>query len=217
MTQSSNDLVVVYQSSDIVSASVSVSCLEQAGIPYMTRNRDCENLIGAGTFGTGFNVAAGPFELLVRADRAGEAREALDELLAADAEKLRTRPYEEFREVTTPRQIVNVLVWFMIIAVVTGSLGYIGNIALAAALFLLGMMTLTIGYGYWRRMRTLGYEWAEIGDANWILLRCRGRALRLPPAADVETIPGGTQDSEGVIDFLNALAIYKRRRREESR
>ncbi len=70
------DTVSVFSTGDPVTLMTAKSLLDDAGIPYLTRNEALQNLFGMGQLGTGFNLVAGPMEVLVgaqlrRLERAG--------------------------------------------------------------------------------------------------------------------------------------------------
>lgn len=46
-----------------------------------------------------------------------------------------------------------------------------------------------------------GYEWMTVEGAFWLLVALRGRAVGLPPAADVETIPGIERSIDGLVAY----------------
>jgi hypothetical protein len=64
-------------------------------------------------------------------------------------------------------------------------------------------------------MRALGYDWAEIPDANIILIKCGRSSYSLPCADDLMMIPGSRNNSQGVIEFLSALAKHKAMTRKQ--
>lgn len=72
------------------------------------------------------------------------------------------------------------------------------------------MLLLAIAYSYLLRLRVLGYEWPTLRDANDIFWNCFPYARILPPAADVEMIPGGERSPKHIVQFIKALKEYRR-------
>jgi hypothetical protein len=54
--------------------------LEDAEIPYFEKNEGVQDLFGAGRFGTGFNIPAGPVEIQVPREYEGEAIPLLERI-----------------------------------------------------------------------------------------------------------------------------------------
>ncbi|OPZ06969.1 MAG: hypothetical protein BWZ10_02928 [candidate division BRC1 bacterium ADurb.BinA364] len=66
-----------------------------------------------------------------------------------------------------------------------------------------------LGFRLRRFLLAHGYEWAELADSRR-LARVLGRAAwRLPPASEVETIPGSRPDADYLIEFIRAMAKHK--------
>ena len=82
MTRSreSGEPVTVLETGDPGLLAVAKSLLEGAGIPYFAKGEALQNLFGAGTFGTGFNVVTGPVELQVAESDAAQAHALLIDL-----------------------------------------------------------------------------------------------------------------------------------------
>jgi hypothetical protein len=72
------DMVILRTVSDSAFLLVAKSVLQEAGIPYWTKNEGLQDLIGFGRVGTGFNVMIQPLELLVPREYFEEADRLLD-------------------------------------------------------------------------------------------------------------------------------------------
>jgi len=79
----SGEPVTVLETGDPGLLAVAKSLLEDAGIPYFAKGEAIQNLFGAGTFGTGFNVVTGPVELQVAECDAAQAHALLIDLASS--------------------------------------------------------------------------------------------------------------------------------------
>ena len=70
-------LVTVFAAADAGQVVLAKSMLQAAGIEYVSRNEDVQDVFGWGRFPTGLNIAMGPVELQVREEGADYARELL--------------------------------------------------------------------------------------------------------------------------------------------
>ncbi len=77
------DVETVFATGDPVLLMTAKALLDQAGIPYLSRSEDTQDLFGLGRLGTGFNLVVGPMEIRVGALR---SEEAVELLRAADLE-----------------------------------------------------------------------------------------------------------------------------------
>jgi hypothetical protein len=75
-----NDLVTVFESSDIALLALAKAVLDQAGIRYIVQGEGLQDLFGMGRIGTGFNLITGPPRIRVTADNVERARHILAEL-----------------------------------------------------------------------------------------------------------------------------------------
>ena len=111
------------------------------------------------------------------------------------------------------------LAWCWLLGLAMSLFGGIGGsiVGLSAGVVLL--VVSLFGFSYKLHLHRLGYEWPTLMDANWILLRLGWRkAYRLPPAADVETLPEiGSGDPDSIIAFVKRLERHRRELEEESR
>ncbi|MEW6366088.1 MAG: DUF2007 domain-containing protein [Acidobacteriota bacterium] len=76
-TSSENELVTIWVPQDPSECAVVEGLLADAGIQFVTRNAQLQNLIGHGQVG-GLNPVVGPIEILVAAEDASCARELLE-------------------------------------------------------------------------------------------------------------------------------------------
>lgn len=202
--QDSDDLnlVTVFSTADSSMASLAASCLEAEEIPCMIRNQDMQNMLGLGTIG-GFNALLGPIELLVPDNYVAQATTILKSWQLPDSPRRADRPK------TLIETIAKFFFILMLFVNVTTAV-YVPSLLLII-IPITGFLLLCIpSYMYLQHMHRIGYEWPMLGDAIAILWSCRGRAYDLPPAAEVETVPGFRRDSESIIEFLNKLKVYKR-------
>lgn len=65
----------------------------------------------------------------------------------------------------------------------------------------------------WRMLRGLGYEWATLDDAEWLLLKMPRAAWKLPRAEDACVLPGVSSDVDGLV----AYARFQRERERDAR
>jgi hypothetical protein len=71
------ETATVFGTGDPVLLITAKAVLDDAGIPYLTRNEALQDLFAMGRLGTGFSVVAGPMEIQVGADRWQEAADLL--------------------------------------------------------------------------------------------------------------------------------------------
>lgn len=64
------------------------------------------------------------------------------------------------------------------------------------------------GYFYRQRMNRLDYDWPTVMDAGVIFWQLGKDAHSIPPASDLEMIPGYGRSCEGVISFVLDRAEY---------
>ncbi len=69
----------IFATGDPVLLLTAKSLLEEAGIPCITRGEGLQDLFALGRLGTGFNLVAGPMEVMVPGERRQEAAELLHE------------------------------------------------------------------------------------------------------------------------------------------
>lgn len=69
--------VVLYRPANEAEFLVIGSMLDDREIPYMSRNKNIQNLFGAGSLGTGFNVITGEITILVNENDFEEASEVI--------------------------------------------------------------------------------------------------------------------------------------------
>jgi hypothetical protein len=74
-------LVIVFETGDRALLGIAKQILETEGIEYQVRREQLQHLFGLGTIGTGFNVVAGPAEVIVRSEDAPNARHVLRDLV----------------------------------------------------------------------------------------------------------------------------------------
>jgi hypothetical protein len=75
------ELKPVLSTGDQVAAGFAMQILEAAGVEFITRNEQVQNLIGLGAFGSGHDTIAGPIEILVRAEDEVRALELIHDLV----------------------------------------------------------------------------------------------------------------------------------------
>jgi Putative prokaryotic signal transducing protein len=82
-------LAKVFATSDPALIGVAESLLDDAGIDFLTKGAEIQDLIGGGRIG-GYNLAIGPVEFWVREDEQAEARALFDDFaeLSTDGEPL---------------------------------------------------------------------------------------------------------------------------------
>lgn len=80
MTDPQRDLVTVFRTGDPVALALAKAALEIERIPFVTQGEGLQDLIGLGRFPGGFNVVTGPVKILVDADDAERARDALTDI-----------------------------------------------------------------------------------------------------------------------------------------
>lgn len=78
------DMAMIRTISDPAFLLVAKSVLQEAGIPYWTKNEGLQDLIGLGRIGTGFNVMVQPVELRVPKEDVEEANRLLDDVESAE-------------------------------------------------------------------------------------------------------------------------------------
>jgi len=97
--------------------------------------------------------------------------------------------------------------------------GVLAEFALAGGLPVLLFATATFLYRratrgrLWRMLRGLGYEWATLDDAEWLLLKMPRAAWKLPRAEDACVLPGVSSDVDGLV----AYARFQRERERDAR
>ena len=82
-------LVKVFQTGEAAMIPVVESVLDSAGIEFLAKGEEVQDLFGFGRLGTNYSFVAGPVEFLVREEDAATARELLEQIaepLAEDAE-----------------------------------------------------------------------------------------------------------------------------------
>jgi hypothetical protein len=82
-------LVKVFQTGEAAMIPVVESVLDSAGIEFLAKGEEIQDLFGFGRLGTNYSFVAGPVEFLVREEDAATARELLEQIaepLAEDAE-----------------------------------------------------------------------------------------------------------------------------------
>jgi hypothetical protein len=82
-------LVKVYQTGEAAIIPVVESVLGGAGIEFLAKGEEVQDLFGLGRLGTNYSYVAGPVEFLVREEDAAAARELLEQVavpLAEDSE-----------------------------------------------------------------------------------------------------------------------------------
>ena len=80
MTADPDDPTTVLATGDPLLLGLAKSLLDDAGIIYVTKGEALQEVIGVGRFGIGMNPIAGPVELQVRSEDAGEARRIVSDL-----------------------------------------------------------------------------------------------------------------------------------------
>ncbi len=79
----SNDpLISICSTPDIALMAIARATLDEAGIKYMVKGEQLQNVLGLGTLGMGYNPIAGPAEIFVLKRDALRAHELLDPLLS---------------------------------------------------------------------------------------------------------------------------------------
>lgn len=72
--------VTVLTTGNQVTVAIAKSILEGAGITYVIKNENLQDLFALGRLGTGFNPLVGPMEIQVHADSIEEAVDLLEDL-----------------------------------------------------------------------------------------------------------------------------------------
>lgn len=120
---------------------------------------------------------------------------------------METYPY---RRITFVEQVTDLWTW-MVLGMALFL--YKGPSVLFLLLFVfvgIPVLHVAIAYAYLLRLRRLGYEWPALVDANDVYWNCFPYARILPPAADVEMIPGGERTPRHLVQFTKALKEYRR-------
>jgi hypothetical protein len=76
-------LVKVYATGEAAMIPVVQSLLESAGIEYLAKGEEAQDLLGFGRLGTNYSYVTGPVEFLVREEDEATARGLLEELAVA--------------------------------------------------------------------------------------------------------------------------------------
>ncbi|MCE5230293.1 DUF2007 domain-containing protein [bacterium] len=207
------DLVVVYTTTDQVTAALAGSCLEGEQIPFMVRHEGLQSTLGIPSFGS-FNPAIVPLELLVPAKYAEEAIKVLQ----VWEQSREPEPGAAADENKTPpmrvKKIVFAICMMMVGFNIAAGAFYPGSLLIVVPVT--GLLLLSLpGYLYWNHLHRLGYEWPTISDAHRIRWCCAKHAYELPPASEVETLPGIERNSESIIQFLINIDEYKRGARKK--
>jgi hypothetical protein len=74
----SEDLVTVFQTSDPVKLVIVKAALDAEGIRFVAQGEGVQDWIGMGRFPAGYNAVTGPVRIHVAAEKAEQAREALE-------------------------------------------------------------------------------------------------------------------------------------------
>ena len=77
--QQYEDMIVILETANEVEILRAKTVLESAGIPFIARNDQLQDLFAAGRLG-GFNPVIGPVQFLVAAERAQEAQRLITEM-----------------------------------------------------------------------------------------------------------------------------------------
>lgn len=73
-------LVSVYKTGNPAIVAVVKSILDEAGIKFMPKGENIQNLFGIGNIGTGYNILTGPVEFLVMPEDEAYAKILLSEI-----------------------------------------------------------------------------------------------------------------------------------------
>jgi hypothetical protein len=80
MKEDNQIAVTVFSSGNEALVAVAKSLLDDAGIEYIVRNEETQNLVGFGVLGTGYNPVIGPTVIQVLESKEEEAKKVLEEL-----------------------------------------------------------------------------------------------------------------------------------------
>ena len=72
-----DELVTVFQTSDVVALAVAKAALDGKHIRYVVEGEGIQDLLGAGRYPAGYNVLTGPIRIQVAAENAERALKAL--------------------------------------------------------------------------------------------------------------------------------------------
>ncbi|MCX7878739.1 MAG: DUF2007 domain-containing protein [Ignavibacteria bacterium] len=78
--EDSERLVSVYKTGNPAIIAVIKSVLDEAGIKYLVKGENLQNLFGVGTIGTGYNLITGPVDFQVMPEDEEYARELLKDI-----------------------------------------------------------------------------------------------------------------------------------------
>lgn len=192
------ELVSLICTPDVVRVRDASTVLDNAGIPYMQNHNES-------------SLSSGEIELLVPSDYVETAMNAI-ESPDNDPKVFHAAMLPDWVERFILFVFVSYIVVFMFVLLVTTGLFMLGVIAVMALLarYLLALVS---GISYCSRLKQLGYEWPTIRDARIIRARFGKLAYKVPPAADVEVLPGISRSREGLIQFMMILRMYKISRR----
>ena len=76
-----DDLVMVFQTSDPIVLVMVKNALDGEGIPFVAQGEGVQDWIGVGRFPSGYNAVTGPVRIHVAAENADRAREVLEEFV----------------------------------------------------------------------------------------------------------------------------------------
>ena len=212
-------LITVFRTTDSLQANLASSVLEQEDIRCMVRDHATQNLIGVGNL-AGYNPLFGAIEILVQEPDAAQARSALEviewqngSIEAAEkssADKDTESGLSAFRKWKEPFALYLLMegptIWLAL------SSGFVG---LAIVFFLLT----SIGYLAYQHMKyvhQLGYEWASLLDSVWMRFLLRTEAYKIPPASDLQLVPGFQRNVVYLIEQVKQMRSQsgeKQRRR----
>jgi hypothetical protein len=75
-----SDFVTVFETGNAALIAMAKSLLDGAGIAYIVKGENLQDLFGGGVIGTGFNLVVGPAQIQVQREDQEAARDLLAEL-----------------------------------------------------------------------------------------------------------------------------------------
>jgi len=75
-----SDIVTVYETGNAALIAMAKSLLDGAGIRYIVKGENLQNLFGGGVIGTGYNLVVGPAQIQVQREDQAAALKLLAEL-----------------------------------------------------------------------------------------------------------------------------------------
>ncbi len=199
-----SELVTVFESDDRVAISLAKGMLEQAEIPYIVKNEGLQELFGYGRMGTGYNPIVGAIQLQVDREYAEAARGLLNEIRVEATRK-------GLEERSTGMRAFYRWMAFLILA---------GTFLSYFRLWPAGAIILLVVGGGWgvltlyalplkRYLHKQGYSWVNLAETRWIFLKVGRKAYKIPPAQEVETLPGFKRNAESLIAIAKLVDKYK--------